>query len=76
MPRPARGVSWWLLPVVDLVSSSVALIAVVLLAGVAVFPALPIAPLLLVVVYGALGVYGSNPAQRLARRRGRHGAGR
>ncbi len=50
LPRARRGLGWWLLPVVDLVSSSVALAAIALIAGVAVFPAFPIAPLLLVVV--------------------------
>ncbi|MGH2974740.1 MAG: glycosyltransferase family 2 protein [Solirubrobacterales bacterium] len=59
LPRARRGLGWWLPPVVDLISSSVALIAVTLVAGVAVFPALPIAPLLLVVVNGVLGVYGA-----------------
>ncbi len=63
MPLARRGASWWLLPGVDFISSSVVLIAVALLAGVAVFPALPIAPLMLVVVYGFLGVYGSSPSR-------------
>ena len=61
MPRTKRSVSWWLLPIVDLVSSSVALTAVVVATGSSIFPALPIAPLILVLVYGTLGVYGSNP---------------
>lgn len=61
MPRARRGVGWWLLPAVDLVSSSLALIAVALASGAQVFPALPLAPLLLIVVYGVLGVYGAGP---------------
>jgi hypothetical protein len=61
MPRTKRGASWWLLPGLDLVCASIALTAVVLLSGSALFPALPIAPLLLVTVYGVLGVYGSRP---------------
>ena len=63
MPLARRGASWWLLPGVDFISSSVVLIAVALLAGVAVFPALPLAPIVLVVVYGFLGVYGSSPSR-------------
>ena len=63
MPLARRGASWWLLPGVDFISSSVVLVAVALLAGVAVFPALPVAPLILVVVYSLLGVYGSSPSR-------------
>jgi nucleotide-binding universal stress UspA family protein len=61
MPRARRGIGWWLLPVVDLVSSSIALAVVALASGEGVFPALPLSPLLLIVVYGALGVYGAQP---------------
>jgi hypothetical protein len=64
MPRTSRGIGWWLIPAVDLVSSSVALTIVVLASGSTVFPALPAAPLLLVLVYGALGVYGASPSSR------------
>ncbi len=60
LPRTRRGLGWWLPPLIDLISSSVALAAVTLIAGVAVFPALPVAPLLLVVVNAVLGVYGSS----------------
>jgi hypothetical protein len=60
LPHTRRGLGWWLPPVVDLASSSVALAAVTLIAGVAVFPAFPIAPLLLVAVNAMLGVYGAN----------------
>lgn len=63
LPRARRSLGWWLPPVVDLVSSSVALIAVALAAGVSVFPALPVAPLLLVIVNGVLGVYGANASK-------------
>jgi Glycosyl transferase family 2 len=63
MPLANRNASWWLLPVIDLVSSSVVLALVALLSGAAVFPALPVAPLILIGVYGLLGVYGSNPRQ-------------
>jgi hypothetical protein len=63
MPRTRRGVGWWLVPLVDLASSSIALTVVALLTGTDLFPALPLAPLLLVGVYGALGVYGSSPSR-------------
>jgi hypothetical protein len=59
MPRAKRGLGWWLIPAIDLLSSSLALGAVALAAGSSVFPALPLTPLLLVIVYGALGVYGA-----------------
>ncbi|HEY6550515.1 MAG TPA: glycosyltransferase family 2 protein [Solirubrobacterales bacterium] len=63
LPRARRGLGWWLPPAVDLISSSVALTAVALIAGVGVFPALPVAPLLLVVFNGILGVYGANTSK-------------
>jgi len=59
LPRARRGVGWWLPPALDLVSSSVALVVVAVAAGSQVFPALPLSPLLLIVVYGVLGVYGA-----------------
>ncbi len=59
LPRASRGLGWWLPPALDLLSSSVALVVVALAAGSKVFPALPLSPLLLIVVYGALGVYGA-----------------
>jgi Glycosyl transferase family 2 len=63
MPRARRGLGWWLLPIVDFVSSSIALGIIVLLSGSELFPALPISPLLLVLVYGALGIYGAQPSR-------------
>jgi len=63
LPRASRGLGWWLAPAVDLLSSSVALLAVALVAGVDVFPALLVAPLLLIVLYGVLGVYGTNASK-------------
>jgi Glycosyl transferase family 2 len=63
MPRTSRGIGWWLLPLIDLASSSVALTVVALASGDSLFPALPLAPLLLVLVYGALGVYGAQPSR-------------
>jgi hypothetical protein len=61
MPRAKRSIGWWLLPVVDLVSSSAVLAIVALATGSKLFPALPVAPLVLVAVYGVLGVYGASP---------------
>jgi hypothetical protein len=63
MPRAKRGIGWWLLPALDLACSSLTLAIVALTAGLDLFPALPVAPLLLVGVYGALGVYGANPSR-------------
>jgi len=62
MPRTKRGAGWWLVPAIDFVSSSIVLVAVTLAFGAGVFPAMPIVPLLLVFIYGVLGVYGSNPS--------------
>jgi Glycosyl transferase family 2 len=63
LPRARRGLGWWLPPVVDLLSSSVALIAVALIAGVGAVPAFPVAPLILIGLYGVLGVYGANASK-------------
>jgi hypothetical protein len=63
MPLARRGAGWWLLPAVDLLSSSVALSLIALSGKVSLWPALPVAPLLLVLVYGLLGVYGSRPSR-------------
>ncbi len=63
MPRARRGAGWWLLPTIDFLSSAAALTIVAAAGHLAVFPALPLAPLLLVVVCGALGVYGSRPSR-------------
>jgi hypothetical protein len=62
MPRARRGAAWWLLPGIDFVSSSIALIAVAIASGNNFVPAIPVAPLLLVGVYVMLGVYGSHPS--------------
>jgi Glycosyl transferase family 2 len=58
LPRTRRGLAWWVAPLVDLLSSSTALLVVVQIAGTSAFPALPVAPLLLVAISAALGVYG------------------
>jgi Glycosyl transferase family 2 len=68
MPRARRGAGWWLLPAIDIVSSSIALVVVTLAFGKSVFPALPIVPLVLIAVYGILGVYGSHPSRGAADR--------
>jgi hypothetical protein len=64
MPPAKRGVGWWLPPIIDLVSSSVVLTIVALATGTHPLPALPLAPILLVAVYGALGVYGARPSRK------------
>ena len=58
MPMAKRGPGLWLMPLVDLVSSSVALAVVAAIAGVAFLPAFPVAPVVLLAVYAVLGVYG------------------
>jgi hypothetical protein len=63
LPRARRSLGWWLPPVVDLLSSSAALIALALIAGVGAFPAFPVAPLILIGLYGVLGVYGANASK-------------
>lgn len=63
MPMARRGASWWLMPAIDFISSSAALIVVALFADLAFFPAIPVAPLILVGAYGLLGVYGSDPTR-------------
>jgi hypothetical protein len=63
LPRAKRSLGWWLVPTMDLLASSAALIAVAVVSGHPLFPALPIAPLLLIAAYGALGVYGAGPSR-------------
>ena len=69
VPRPASP-RWWLPPASTSVLS-LALAAVALIAGVAVFPAFPIAPLVLVGVNGSRRLRGE-PFQGRPRQRGRH----
>ena len=61
LPGTRRGGAWWLVPCLDLLASTLALLVIVGLNREALFPALPVAPLLLVAVYGLLGVYTSRP---------------
>ena len=70
MPMARRGPGLWLLPLADFVSSSVVLAAVAALGGAGFLPAFPLAPGALLVIYGLLGVYGSQSA-----RAGENGAG-
>ncbi len=63
LPQARRGIGWWVAPAIDLLSSSLVLVAVALIAGVAVVPAFPIAPLVLVMLNGLLGVYGANASK-------------
>jgi hypothetical protein len=61
LPRTRRGISWWLVPVLDLLASSLALVVVAAINGVEILPAFPVSPILLVVVYATLGVYSTRP---------------
>lgn len=61
LPRTRRGLGWWVLPGIDLLASSASLLAIALAAGIRAFPALPVAPLMLIAVNSALGVYGAKP---------------
>ena len=63
LPRTKRGAAWWFVPGMDLVVSSAAVLVVTTINDVAPFPAFPVAPLVLVAVYGMLGVYGTNPGR-------------
>ncbi len=54
-----NGLALWLLPAVDLASASVAIAAVVLAGGSKLFPALPVTPLVLLIVNAALDAYGT-----------------
>src|SRR6476646_365658 len=63
MPLAHRGASWWLLPGIDFISSSIALAAVATLSSAAVAPAVPVAPLVLILAYSFLGVYGASPSK-------------
>ena len=59
MPGARRDSSTWVRPAADLLCSTLALVAVVVLSGQSIFPAFPIAPLLVIAVCGILGDYGS-----------------
>src|SRR3954454_17390253 len=47
LPRASRSRGWWLIPAIDFAASSAVLTAIALFDGAAIFPALPIAPILL-----------------------------
>jgi len=63
MPMARRGAGLWLLPLVDFLSSTVALAALAAVAGVAFVPAFPVASVVLLAVYALLGVYGTQSAR-------------
>ncbi|MGB7589016.1 MAG: glycosyltransferase [Solirubrobacterales bacterium] len=65
LPRTKRGLGWWLLPTTDLLAACAALITIGLMSGSPLFPALPVAPLVLIVTNSALGVYGARPSRGL-----------
>jgi hypothetical protein len=58
LPRARRGWRPWLLSAVDLLSASVALAGVIYANGSPAFPAIPVAPLLLIALAWVLGLYG------------------
>ena len=60
MPMARRGPGWWLLPAIDFACSGAALVALCAAVGVGAVPAFPVAPFILVLVYGLLGVYGAH----------------
>jgi hypothetical protein len=64
MRQASTLASWWLLPVIDLVFSSLTVVLVFGIAGISIFPAFPIAPIVCVVAYGTLGVYGPDTVLR------------
>jgi hypothetical protein len=63
MPMARRGPGWWLLPAIDFLSSTAVLAVLCSATDVAFLPAFPVAPLVLILVYGLLGVYGSHLAR-------------
>ena len=63
LPRTSRGPGWWLLPAIDLIAASLALVCIALVSNENVFPALPVSALLLLGANGALGVYGPRPTK-------------
>ena len=63
MPGTRRDASLWIRPAADLLCSALALAVVALLAGKSVFPALPVAPLLVLAACAILGDYGSVPTR-------------
>jgi hypothetical protein len=63
LPRTRRSRGWWLVPGIDFACASAVLTVVALFDSSAVFPAVPIAPLLLVAACSILGVYGAQPSR-------------
>lgn len=63
MPGARADASGWVRPAADLLCSSLALVTVALLAKQPVFPALPVAPLLVLAFSAVLGDYGSLPSR-------------
>jgi hypothetical protein len=57
LPGSRQGLSWWAIPSIDFLSSVLVLAVVAAVAGNALFPAVPIASLVLVLTYAGLGSY-------------------
>jgi hypothetical protein len=66
MPNARSRRRWFVLPAIDALSASAAVLAVAGLAGTDAFPVLPAAPLLLVALSHALGLYGPRAQAGLA----------
>ena len=63
LPRTRREPGRWLLPTIDFVAACLALAGVAAATDSALLPALPLAPGVLIVANGALGVYGARPTK-------------
>jgi len=64
LPYVSRRATWWLLPTIDYLSATLALTTVMMHRVSDLFPALPLAPLLLVVVNAMLGAYRAHASGR------------
>jgi hypothetical protein len=63
MPGTRRDASLWIRPATDLLCSGLGLVVVALLAAQPLFPALPLAPMLVIAVCAVLGDYTSAPSR-------------
>jgi len=66
LPGSRQGLAWWVVPVIDFLSSVLALAVVTSLTGTSLVPAVPVASLALVLTYAALGSYSAFPTRGVA----------
>src|SRR3954454_7678507 len=59
LPGAQRGLAWWVIPLIDFLSSALALAVVTSLTDTSLFPALPLASFALVITYTVMGTYGT-----------------